>query len=418
MAGMAKRSRLSTDPYKGVRDFYPEEMAIEKWMFGVMRRVAERFGYVEYGASLLEPTELYEAKSSEEIVAEQTYTFADRGGRSVTLRPEMTPTLARMVAAKRRELSFPLRWYSIPNVFRYERPQRGRTREHWQLNCDLLGIPDLGAEREVIEIVSETMREFGASPSDFVIRIGSRKTIEKIDGELALRGVSEKDRAEIRRLIDRKGKMDEAERAARIEKIARGPLPVPESEDARRLIETLAARGIKNAAYDPDVVRGFEYYTGIVFEVFDTNPKNSRSLAGGGRYDNLLEVFGADPVPAVGFGMGDVTLRDFLEGRGLLPPYRPATDALIAIAEGAEERAERLARALRTKGLNLEEGTPARPPGEQMKAAEKRGIRFAIRVERRDSGAFPVRDLATRRETEIREEEIGPFLLSKRRKAE
>ena len=166
-------SKLSTEPYKGVRDFYPEDMAIQNYVFNTWRKMVENAGYVEYSASPLEPTEIYTEKSGAEIVNEQTFTFTDRGDRSVTLRPEMTPSLARMVAARRRNLKFPLRWYSIPNLFRYERPQRGRKREHWQLNVDLLGIKGLEADKEIVSLAYKIMKEFGAQDSDFEIRINN-----------------------------------------------------------------------------------------------------------------------------------------------------------------------------------------------------------------------------------------------------
>jgi histidyl-tRNA synthetase len=247
---------LDTSPYKGVQDYFPEDMAIQKYIFEVWRKVAEKFSYVEYGASPLEPTELYTEKSGAEIVNEQTFTFIDRGERSVTLRPEMTPTLARMVAHKRRELKLPLRWYSIPNLFRYERPQKGRRREHWQLNCDLLGVPGLEGDREIVKLAYEIMKEFGAKDEDFVVKMNNTKIEDFMD-------------------------------------VA------------------------PNAVFDPELARGQTYYTGTVFEIYDTNTENSRSICGGGRYDNLLELFDVDPIPAVGFGMGDITIRDFLETHGL-----------------------------------------------------------------------------------------------------
>ncbi|MDO8424071.1 MAG: ATP phosphoribosyltransferase regulatory subunit [bacterium] len=249
-------SKLDTAPYKGVQDFYPEDMAVENYIFSVWRRVSERFGYQEYSASPLEPTEIYTEKSGDEIVNQQTFTFIDRGGRSVTLRPEMTPTLARMIAAKRRSLKVPLRWYSIPNLFRYERPQKGRRREHYQLNCDLLGIPGIEGDKEMLSLAYSIMKEFGAKDSDFQIRINN-SDVESF-----------KDVA-------------------------------------------------PNAVFDETLARGQAYYTGMVFEIFDTDPTNPRALCGGGRYDNLLEIFDAEPVPTVGFGMGDITIRDFLETHGL-----------------------------------------------------------------------------------------------------
>ncbi|MSR87842.1 MAG: hypothetical protein EXS69_01585 [Candidatus Zambryskibacteria bacterium] len=249
-------SKLDTTPYKGVRDFYPEDMKIQNYIFNIWHKVAKNLNYEEYSASLLEPTELYTEKSGAEIVNEQTFTFTDRGDRSVTLRPEMTPTLARMVAARRRNLKFPLRWYSIPNLFRYERPQRGRKREHWQFNCDLMGIADVGGDREIVSIAYAMMKEFGAKDNDFEIRINNADV---------------------------------------------------------NLFKDIAP----NIVSDPTLARGQAYYTGMVFEIFDTNIENPRAIAGGGRYDNLLELFGVEPVPAVGFACGDITIRDFLETHGL-----------------------------------------------------------------------------------------------------
>ncbi|MDP3996318.1 MAG: ATP phosphoribosyltransferase regulatory subunit [bacterium] len=307
---MTKNGNLSTDCYKGVRDFYPEDMATQNYIFGVWKKVAEKFGYVEYGASILEPTELYEAKSGDEIVGEQTYNFTDRGDRRVTLRPEMTPTLARMVAARRKSLKFPLRWFSIPNLFRYERPQRGRRREHWQLNCDLLGMAGLEAEVEIISLAHAIMKEFGATESDFVIKIGSRNILTD---ELVKHGVTdEESQRKITRLIDKKGKMEEEKRTEELRKLGMD-FEIAESEDMTKLKKLLKEKNVLNTEFDPNIARGFDYYTGMVFEVFDTHPDNNRSLFGGGRYDNLLEIFGEEPVPAVGFGMGDITIRDFLE---------------------------------------------------------------------------------------------------------
>ncbi|MDP3875137.1 MAG: ATP phosphoribosyltransferase regulatory subunit [bacterium] len=285
-------AKLGTDPYKGVRDFYPEDMKIQNHIFDIWRKVAENRGYVEYSASILEPAELYRGKTSEEIVNEQMFTFTDRGGREAALRPEMTPTLARMVAARRRNLKFPLRWYFIPNVFRYERPQRGRRREHWQLNCDLMGIAGVEAEVEIISLAHAIMKAFGAKDDDFSIQINSRKALPK--------GVT----METVRKIDRGEELD---------------ISIDETLEIRTLLEELKGKGIQNVKFNPKIVRGFDYYTGMVFEVFDTHSDNRRSLFGGGRYDNLLEIFGVEPIPTVGFGMGDITIRDFLETHKLGP---------------------------------------------------------------------------------------------------
>ncbi len=321
MFGFGKKT-ISTESYKGVRDFYPEDMAIQNHIFGVWRDVATESGFVEYGASILESAELYKSKTSEEIVNEQTFSFTDRGGREVVLRPEMTPTLARMVAAKSRSLTFPLRWFSIPNVFRYERPQRGRKREHWQLNCDIVGIAGIEAEIEIIELAYKIMKRFGAVESDFEIQINDRGLFNEIFDEID--GLSDDTRREVIRLVDKQDKIEnfesELERNMGKEK-AQKFLELLENKKSTKnlleLLEKLKERGINNARINTNIARGFDYYTGMVFEVFDTNPENKRSIFGGGRYDNLLEIFGVEPVPTVGFGMGDVTIRDFLETHNL-----------------------------------------------------------------------------------------------------
>ena len=307
--------KLSTESYKGVRDFYPEDMAIQNYIFSVWKKVVESFGYAEYSASILEPAELYRAKSGEEIVNEQMFTFIDRGGREVALRPEMTPSLARMVAARRKSLKFPLRWYSIPNVFRYEKPQHGRKREHWQLNCDLMGIAGVEADVEIISLAHAIMKAFGAKDEDFEIKIGSRKFLNGLlVDEL---GMHPENAKKIIHALDRLPKMstEEVEAAEtelnisfeEIEKMSEEP-----PKDINAILVPLKKLGISNVKFDPTVTRGFDYYTDMVFEVFDTSPENNRSLFGGGRYDNLLEIFGVGPIPTVGFGMGDVTIRDFL----------------------------------------------------------------------------------------------------------
>ncbi len=298
---------LSTEPYKGVRDFYPEDMAVQNYIFKTWRKVAEEFGYLEYSASILEYADLYRAKGerNEEIVNDQMYLFTDKGDREVALRPEMTPSLARMIAARRKGLKLPLRWYSIPNCFRYERPQRGRKREHWQLNCDIMGIAGIDAEVEIITLAHKIMKDFGAKDEDFEIRINSRKLLEEAYGK------------EMFGLLDKKDKMEPAEFEAEWNKLSSTPYKeLTTNAEIESIIKALEDKGIK-AVFNSSLTRGFDYYTGMVFEVFDANPENKRSLFGGGRYDNLLEMFGVEPLPTVGFGMGDVTIRDFLETHNL-----------------------------------------------------------------------------------------------------
>lgn len=400
------------EPYKGVRDFYPEDERIQKHIFSAMRRAAESFGYEEYDASILESTELYASKTSEEIMNEQTYTFTDRGDRSVTLRPEMTPTVARMVAARKRELGFPLRWYSIPNLFRYERPQRGRLREHWQLNVDLFGVSGLSADAEAIAVAAAVMRELGASEKDFLIKIGSRSAL---DAELSKRGVPKENHKKVASHIDKKGKIPDEEYERGLVELVGGPFEVSESEEIAALRATLAGMGVANTVFDPEIVRGFTYYTGMVFEVFDTDPANRRSMFGGGRYDSLVGQYGSEEVAAVGFAMGDVTARDFLETHKLLPTLPPAAHLYLAPATGKDaEDAAKVADTLRKEGVNVALGMKHEKIGDHIKAASKLSIPFfAVYGEKeKESGILTVKTLESGEEKAVSLSEVASYLKS------
>ncbi|OHA99576.1 MAG: hypothetical protein A3E93_01345 [Candidatus Zambryskibacteria bacterium RIFCSPHIGHO2_12_FULL_43_12b] len=357
-------AKLSTDPYKGVRDFYPEDKFVQNYIFSVWKKIPELFGYEEYDASILEPSEIYREKSGDEIVNEQTFTFTDRGGREVTLRPEMTPTLARMVAARKRDLGFPLRWYSIPNLFRYEATQRGRLREHWQLNVDIFGISNISADIEIIILANKIMEVFGAKQSDYEIRLNTSSE-------------------------------DEA------------PL--------NNVISELNKSGIMNARVDRTLARGQAYYTGVVFEFFDTDPKNPRSLLGGGRYDNLLEIFGGELVPAVGFGMGDVTIRDFLETHNLLPSYKPTTNLCIIPTDlMLVDELVKLLMSLRMSGVNVAVDWSDRKVGDMIKSADKNRIPYVLVFGEDEvkTGKYKVKNLKSGEEKTLKKEEIPSFILN------
>ncbi|MDB5266405.1 MAG: Histidine--tRNA ligase [Parcubacteria group bacterium] len=348
-------SKLDTAPYKGVRDFYPEDQFIQNYIFGVWRKTLERSGYEEYNASILESTEIYKEKSGEEIVNEQTYTFKDRGDRDVTLRPEMTPTVARMVAARRRELGFPLRWYSIPNLFRYEAPQRGRLREHWQLNADLFGVKTIEADIEMIAVAHAIMKNFGAKDEDFEIRLNTHSS----------------------------------------------------KEDLEQVIIGLKFSGIENVRIDGTLARGQAYYTGVVFEFFDTNPANPRSILGGGRYDNLTALFEDHEMPAVGFGAGDVTIKDFLETHDLLPEYRPATDLFLTLkrTENIQMIVDfyKMVAELQNGGINTATDGSTRENGDIYKAVERLKIPFVSFVDEEalTKGVIVIKNMKTREEHSV-----------------
>ncbi len=400
--------KLSTDPYKGVRDFYPDDMAVQNYIYGIWKKTLQSFGYEEYAASVLEPADLYRAKSGQELVNEQTYTFKDRGDREVTIRPEMTPTVARMVAAHKRELALPLRWFSIPNLFRYEQPQRGRLREHWQLNADIFGLDNVEAEIEIIYLAYQIMKNFGAKDSDFEIRLNDRGLLQ---AEIDKRISNEDSRINAIKLLDKKEKMPSEEFNKKWKEISGSDfdLNIEPNESIIKIISALNKSGVNNVKFSPTLTRGFDYYTGIVFEIFDTNPDNKRSLFGGGRYDDLTSLFGGDKVPAVGFGMGDVTMRDFLETHKLLPEIKSLTKLHVCTLDVKFiAPAEEIAMKLREKGLNVSVNLTDKKVGDQIGWASKHHIPYIVCIgdEEVRTGKMKLKNLSTSNEREIIVDEI------------
>jgi histidyl-tRNA synthetase len=414
-------ANLSTQPYKGTRDFYPEDMRLQKYIFSVWRTIAEAYGYEEYNGPTLELTDLYRSKTGEEIVNEQSYTFTDRGGREVTMRPEMTPTLARMVAARQQELNYPLRLYNIGNRFRYERPQKGRFREFWQMDVDIFGVEDISAELEVIKLASNIMKAFGAKDEMYKIRINSRKLVSLLLGEYLKLDIQ--DALRMTKLIDRKDKMSEAAFAQQAESIMGKdtdklmallsiksidglPADVIESgtvEDLRQLFEKLSAEGVNNAQFDLTLMRGLDYYTGIVFEIFDTSPDNNRSMFGGGRYDDLTAVFGAPSIPAFGFAYGDAVMSEFLIGHNLVPDLASSTKVAVLSIGDTAETAQNLSSELRKAGINVALDTGERKIENKLKATIKNKIPFAIFVgeEEAKSQMYSLKDLKSQKEQKL-----------------
>jgi histidyl-tRNA synthetase len=319
-----------------------------------------------------------------------------------------------MVAGKRRELGFPLRWYSIPNVFRYERPQRGRLREHWQLNVDLFGSHSRYADAEIIGIAYGIMFAFGATEKDFVIKIGSRSYLDSLTKELSL---SDEQPKKLLGVLDRRAKMptEEFDAALMDLGVPKEKLSGEAPADIAKMIAEFAGAGINNLVWDPSVVRGFNYYTGIVFEVFDTHPDNNRALFGGGRYDNLTEMFDDEPIAGVGFGMGDVTIKDFLEVRNLLPEYTPATHVYIAIpSPELALQAQTFAGSLRQQGVNVAIDFGEKKLGDQIKVASKHKIPYVLVLgpDELALDEFTVRDLATGAEKKLSREQLSEFFLN------
>lgn len=417
---------LSTASYKGVRDFYPDDKRKQNYLFTVMRETAQRFGYQEVGGSVLEPADLYDAKSGSELAQEQSYRFEDRGDREIMLRPEMTPTIARLMAAEYKSLSFPVRWFSLPNLFRYERPQDGRLREHWQLNADLFGIDQPIAELELIQLAHQILLDFGATPDNFEIRVNSRQFFNALCADIL--ECSAETKTQLSRLLDKREKIGDAEfqdalndllsekQQSIVMDYLQADTPVSFAQDygstvaeaatdLTALLERLETHNITNAQFDPSLVRGLDYYTGVVFEIFDTKPTNPRSICGGGRYDNLMDIFGAERVPAVGFGLGDVTLSNFLTNHNLWPEFEPPVDVVVALVD-RDKHADygyRVANKLRKFGQRVSIDISGSNIGTQFKQAANVGASEVVVIgdEELESETITVKILETSEETEL-----------------
>jgi len=427
---------LSTQPYKGTRDFYPQDMRFRRWMFGRMREVAHLYGYGEYDGPMLEPFELYAAKTGEEIVGQQLYWLMDRGERKMAVRPEMTPTLARMVAAKVHELPKPVRLFSIPNLWRYERPQRGRLREHWQLNVDVLGGDALLADAEILSVALDLVRAFGGEK--FVsIRVNNRRLMDHFFASTL--GLPADVMLKVTKAIDARAKIGEEAYGAwlgelginesqksRMEDFFKAPfddtaraMPCAGADELKRLFELMreSPAGAGQVVFDPAVMRGLDYYTGTVFEMYDTSPENRRAMFGGGRYDNLVGMFGNSKLAGVGFGMGDVTMQNFLETHGLVPAFGHMVDVFVTLpAAGARPTAEKIARDLRAAGLSVMTPLEVSGFGTQLKSASKHGARFAVLLGEKElaSGAVAVKDLASGKQEEVALAALAPWFAKRK----
>lgn len=429
---------LIVKPYKGTRDFYPADMRVRNWMFDRVKTTLKSFGYEEYGGPMLEPFEMYAAKTSEEIVSRQLYWLVDRGERKLAVRPEMTPTLARMVAARQNELPRPIRWFSIPNLWRYEQPQRGRLREHWQLNVDTFGGAADAEDLEICQVIVALMEGFGAKDG-YEVRLNHRGITDHVFRNLL--SLPDEKIATVGGLLDAARKLGPDAFGAALEKeglvaaqieLLRGLLAEDAAErlakdlgDAapfahlRELVSRLGALGISaRFRFDPSVMRGFLYYTGMVLEVYDLHPDNNRALFGGGRYDNLVGLYGGKPLSGVGFGMGDVTLQNFLETHELLPRLADPRGVLVAHL-GASELvdAQRLAQGLRSafalSRLDVPVLTTLDPqkPRRAFETAERLGARAVVFVGPDDvtNGKFPIKDLTTKEQAVGTAEELAAF---------
>ena len=407
---------MALERLPGFRDFYPEPLPhsdvwscdARQYIFEKWRTTACRYGFREYDGPPLEPLELFTTKSGEEIVG-QLYNFTDKGERAVSLRPEMTPTLARMVAAHERNYKKPVKWFAIPQLFRYERQQKGRLREHFQFNADLIGETNPAADAELIALLIDTLRSFGLTAADFVIRLSSRNAWQEFyevrSEKIEVRNDASK-QYEFYQIIDKLERTppEESEKKlaalgfslADVNKFIHSGLPTAELQS---ILDNLAARGLRDfVKVDYRVIRGLAYYTGVVFEAFDTQGE-FRAIAGGGRYDNLVKLVsgGKADLPALGFGMGDVVLLELLKARGALPRFDAVTDVFVLIEdENLRRQSLKLIHDLRAAGFAVEYSLTPAKSDKQFKRAQELKVAHTVRLE--SESYARIRNLKTREE--------------------
>jgi len=396
-------------------------MAFRQWLYGRMKEVSQRFGYQEYEGPVLETLDLYAAKSGDELVNEQSYVFTDRGGDRITLRPELTPTLARMVAQKQRELPRPIRWWSFGPFWRYERPQKGRTREFFQWNVDIIGVESPYADAEVVAILAEFLRSVGLTPQQVGIKVNNRKLMKTRVESL---GVAADKVEGVYRLIDKLGKLSPADwlaygketiglSDAQLDSVRRATDDRDLWKESPGLVSffgLIADLGVADyVQFDPSIVRGLDYYTDLVFEVWDRQGE-FRAILGGGRYGNLLADVGGDPMGGVGFAMGDVVIGLVLEQYGLKPNLRPSpTRALVTVfSPDLVRESARIASRLRSSGINTELYPEPAKLDRQLKYANAHGIPFAVIIgpDEAAAGKATVKNLATGEQHGVAEEDV------------
>lgn len=400
---------------KGTREFYPEDMSVRQWLYGKIRQVSESFGYQEWDGPFLEKIDLYAAKSGEELVKEQAFVFPDRGGELITLRPELTPSLARLIAQKQGELVFPVRWWSFGPFWRYEKPQKGRTREFFQWNIDLIGVNSDNADAELVAIAASFLRAAGLKTDQVQITVNHRKLMEK---ELFDLGVKPEGLKAVFRLIDRRDKLSREAWTNYAHEIGLNDAQIDglnriltdkdlwkKSPELVRIFASLEKMGVREyVAYDPQIIRGLDYYTGIVFEAWDLGG-DGRAVLGGGHYDNLVSDVGGEPLPGVGFAMGDVMISVLLEKYGLLPTNAPLGNTVLVTVfdESLSEKSLEVARLLREAGIKTVcYPEPAKLP-KQFKFADRMGIKTAVVIgpDEAAAGNVTVKDLAGREQKTI-----------------
>ena len=407
---------------KGTRDFYPEQMAVRTWLYNIMREVSESFGYQEYEAPILESLELYAAKSGEELVKEQSYVFTDRGGSEITLRPELTPSLARMIAQKQNELSFPVRWWSFGPFWRYERPQKGRTREFFQWNVDMLGVSSPEADAENAAVLATFFQRVGLSPQQVIIKVNNRRLM---DDRFDALDIAAERRPAVSSWIDRRDKLSpeawmeygkeiklSPEQITKVKEMLADKELWKQSAELTRFFSVIDALGLRQFfEFEPAIVRGLLYYTGTVFEAWEVGGDIKRSILGGGRYDNLTRDVGGDPIPGVGFAMGDVVIGLVLEKYGLLPKNLTVNPAPVLVTVFNEEcllESFKLASELRRAGLNVVCYPEAVKLPKQFKYADRIGAKVTLVLgpDEVEKGQVAVKNLINGEQVSVQREAV------------
>jgi histidyl-tRNA synthetase len=378
-------------PIKGTRDYYPKDMAVRTLLYQTARKVSESFGYQEIDGPFLESIDLYAAKSGEELVKDQSFVFEDRGGDLITLRPELTPSLARMVAQRQKQLVYPMRWWSWGPFWRYERPQKGRSREFFQWNIDLIGVDSPEADAELIALAASFLRETGLTPNQVQVLVNNRRLM---DTELLALGIPAEKRLQVFRLIDRRDKMSPSNWDAYAVEVGLTSRQLDglksmladeglwhKSSELERTFQVIEALGVADyVRFAPHVIRGLDYYTGTVFEVWDLDGE-FRSILGGGRYDSLVEAVGGDPLPAVGFAMGGSVISLVLKKYDCLPADEAISNAPVLVTVFSQEllaASFKLATELRSSGFNVVCYPIEAKLGKQFKFGDRMGMRVAL----------------------------------------
>jgi len=406
---------------KGTREFYPEQMALRNFIYSKVRSAAQAFGYQEWDAPFIETIDLYAAKSGEELVKKQSFTFEDRGGDFVTLRPELTPSLARMIAAKQGELTFPVRWWSFGPFWRYEQPQKGRSREFFQWNVDMLGVNSPEADAELIAVGATFLRSVGLSPERALIYVNNRRLM---DSEFDALGIPAEKRLDVSNLVDRRTKMEPAKWDAYALDLGLNQTQLEglksilgnfdlwkKSDELVRLFAALEALGVKEyVKFDPNIMRGLLYYTGTVFEAFDVTGSLKRAIFGGGRYDNLLADVGGQPLSGVGFAMGDVVIGIILQEAGLVPEFIPSPAQVLVTVfdEKLWMQSFALAAELRAAGLNVMVSPEPTKLPKQFKFADKMKMKVALVIgpDEAAQGLVVVKNLVNGEQVQVKKEAV------------